>query len=327
LRIGFSGDSTKFFTSNPYYAFDKPIYTQGKKALTTQDTTNKWLPKTGTASNSNLIQGKDTTWIKAQGGGSTVYANSGVHKDGDTIKLSKSIFIPQDSTFQIFVNSIQTFQTNKDQTYISSPSGTNIVALDDITHRTLITGTPIELFSGTYDTICKFTTGTGTIKALIDNSGNIDIKGQYKIHGTPMILKDFYTDASTSGTGETDLYSYTVPANTLANNGDKIEFTIYIDVFSSGTPTTKLYFAGNAINLNTTESSTTYNFKITIIRTSSNHCRGMITGGTSVAYQPIPIDLGSLNWTTTNIIKITGQVPDSYMASFVGYIEFKPAAQ
>src|ERR1035437_1241158 len=41
------------------------------------------------------------------------------------------------------------------------------------------------------------------------------------------ILKDFYTDVSTSGTGETDLYSY--PTFQLVDDGDKLEFEYSIN--------------------------------------------------------------------------------------------------
>lgn len=60
-----------------------------KNAIATQihDSVVNKLGKTETAANSNLLQGKDSVYIKANWGGSNIYANSGLRKDGDTIKL------------------------------------------------------------------------------------------------------------------------------------------------------------------------------------------------------------------------------------------------
>jgi hypothetical protein len=44
-------------------------------------------------------------------------------------------------------------------------------------------------------------------------------------------LKDFYTDVNNGTTVETDLYTYTTPANTLSINGEKLTSNIHIDTF------------------------------------------------------------------------------------------------
>jgi hypothetical protein len=56
-------------------------------------------------------------------------------------------------------------------------------------------------------------------------SGEFDLVGSGGT-GTSSVtpLFDYYTDAATSGTAETDLYSSTIPAGQLAANGDKIFF-------------------------------------------------------------------------------------------------------
>lgn len=198
---------------------------------TEKNTWNNKLSASGTAANSNLIQGKDTSWIKAQGGGSTIYANSGLYKDGDTIK------------------------------------------------------------------------------------------SKYRI------LKEFYADAYTSGTGEEDLFSYTVPSNTLAINGDKIIFYFIAQTIDSS-PVLKLYFAGTSQDM-TLLSSTLESYVVTIIRISSTSCKIMCSGVSDVGSVSIHYQLNSKDWTTTNILKLTGQVSNAGypITTNMGYIEFKPAAQ
>lgn len=128
------------------------------------------------------------------------------------------------------------------------------------------------------------------------------------------VIADFYTDASNSGTAQTDLYSYTLPANTFANDGEKISFSYAIE-FSDATSTAnlKIVFAGNNVALNTftltaTASATVFGY---IIRTGSTTARTCITfamgsaNGTPSTYVS-NADMTGLDFTTTNIIKLTG---------------------
>jgi hypothetical protein len=46
-------------------------------------------------------------------------------------------------------------------------------------------------------------------------------------------LFDHYTDATTTGTSEQTLYTYTLPANTLANNGDKVSFEYTVSMINA----------------------------------------------------------------------------------------------
>lgn len=128
-------------------------------------------------------------------------------------------------------------------------------------------------------------------------------------------LDALFTTAGNSGTSETDLYSYTVPANTLSADGRTVNFEIdgeFND--NTATATVKLYFAGNvtlntgAVNIST--ALTAWRIKGYIIRTSSTtahvtyemHCPGLATT-VFLGYN----NLTSLDFTTTNIFKITAQ--------------------
>jgi len=135
-------------------------------------------------------------------------------------------------------------------------------------------------------------------------------------------LEDFYIDEVTSGTSETDLYSFTVPANTLASNGDKLiaEFVI---TSSSTSGNLTIYFAGTTSSFtgfaNTTEDIT---IKATIIRTSATEAKWIVNCNSTNIYG----EMTSKNWTTTNILKLTGTASSGVFTARMGYIEYKPAS-
>lgn len=93
-------------------------------------TWNNKLSASGTAANSNLIQGKDTTWIKAQGGGYvdssklvTKYSQytTGVNiASGQTYKINEISISPIDGLFKYSSNTYNVYPT-------AAPNGTLIV--------------------------------------------------------------------------------------------------------------------------------------------------------------------------------------------------------
>lgn len=124
-----------------------------------------------------------------------------------------------------------------------------------------------------------------------------------------------FTTSGNSGTGETDLYTYTIPANKLAADGRTVNFEIDGEVNdATATAQLKLYFAGNTtLNtgaVNITAGSTAWTLKGYIIRTSSStahvkwelDCLGLATPK-FLGYS----NLTSLDFTATNIIKVTAQ--------------------
>lgn len=123
------------------------------------------------------------------------------------------------------------------------------------------------------------------------------------------------TTAQNTGTSETDLYTKTIAANTLAADKQTINFEADGE-FNDNTATAqiKLYFAGNttlntgAVNIST--ANTAWKLKGYIIRTSST------TAHVTYEFEALGLatpkflgysNLTSLDFTTTNIIKITAQ--------------------
>ena len=153
-------------------------------------------------------------------------------------------------------------------------------------------------------------------------TGNFDqVKGG---SGTIISLADYYTDLASSGTGATDVGSFTVPANTLANNGDKIWFSF------SGNSTTSpnsgsvsVTFGGNVVHTSSTSIGTPANWTRQgfIIRVNSTTIRGSTIQG------PSNTEYAGYDFTTGIIFKITLQAATSGIVTIkLGSVYYQAAA-
>jgi hypothetical protein len=157
--------------------------------------------------------------------------------------------------------------------------------------------------------------GQGGIIINNPSANNIGIAVDVTSDLLPRTIDAVITTAQNTGTSETDLYSKTIAALTL--NTDKQTLNFEADgEFNDNTATAqlKLYFGGNvtlntgAVNIST--ANTAWRLTGYIIRTSSTtahvtyelQCPGLATP-LFVGYN----NLTSLDFTTTNILKITGQ--------------------
>lgn len=176
---------------------------------------------------------------------------------------------------------------------------------------------PAGSASATYAPL-KFTTGTLNTTA---EAGTKEYNGthyatkasglRYASEGT---IADFYTDVNNSGTGETDIYTYTTPASTLANDGEKVFFNYTLNLADiTATATIKCYFAGTAIaNTGALTVSATGAVIVTgwIVRTSSTTARASVNIASptaSTAVYTSQTDLTGLTLSGTNIVKVTAQ--------------------
>lgn len=134
---------------------------------------------------------------------------------------------------------------------------------------------------------------------------------RFALEGT---IADFYTDVNNSGTGETDIYSYTTPASTLAADGEKVFFSYSLNLTDiTATATIKCYFAGTEIaNTGALTVSATGAVIVSgwIVRTSSTTARASVNISSptaSTAVYTAQTDLTGLTLSGTNILKITAQ--------------------
>ncbi len=189
--------------------------------------------------------------------------------------------------------------------------------------------------NGTDETLVSFTTPTGSNSILFpDASGTLALLSDI----TPVnnILVDFYTTEGNSTTTATDAYSYTLPANTLANNGDKLigSFGGNINNITSMDMEIQYLFDGNIIfDTALVQGTTAFEIDFMIIRVSSTVFRYTFNYQSGyVQYNILATGSASaLDFTTTNIMKfiiqatgVTAATNDITME--LGTIEFKPAA-
>jgi hypothetical protein len=153
------------------------------------------------------------------------------------------------------------------------------------------------------------------------------------------VLVDFTSDVGNSTTTETDIYSYTVPANVLIATGDKLSAFFSMNIVGSGTATRtiKIYFAGTvcfnsgALSLGANGNWQAY---VELVRTSSSTARvsvGLQTAGATTTAYSSETDLTGSSFTGTNILKLTAQAgavgaATNDITGKHGYVELKPAA-
>lgn len=153
---------------------------------------------------------------------------------------------------------------------------------------------------------------TATIDLGDDSSGlKADIIAQYR-HKSIFV---HFADVGNVGTGEDDLYSDTIPAAQLANNGERLEAE-YAGIFvSSATATRQIrfYFGGTlifdtgALTLSLSAAWTAY---VSIVRVSASVVRCMIsltTEGAALAAYTAYTEVTGLTLANTQILKVTGE--------------------
>lgn len=154
----------------------------------------------------------------------------------------------------------------------------------------------------------------------------------------PIQLKDFFSDVNNTSTTETDLQTYTIASNRLKSVGEKIIST-YGGTFNDITATSqiKAYFAGtNIADTGALTMSVTGAWVVnaSIIRTGTTTARAIVnisTPGASTAFYTKYTALTGLDFTTTNIIKITGTAAGATGGSnditgVYGNVKWEPAA-
>jgi len=148
-----------------------------------------------------------------------------------------------------------------------------------------------------------------TEKALSD--------GLATITSTSRKLASFYTDAVTSGTSATVLYTYTLPANTLSANGDVIECDYTInDMATDGTIT--FGFGSYSTYQMLGVDPNTYHLKITLIRSSSSTIRFIYTLQENL-YWGVDTITG-IDFTVSNVIKLSATANDNTITAMTGMI-------
>jgi len=130
------------------------------------------------------------------------------------------------------------------------------------------------------------------------------------------------TTTATSGTTETDLYTFTTPANTLNADNEFLEYHVTGIVNPSavndgGNNTIRVYWAGTEIieAVSLSAVANPYILRVSVFRTSSSNAivnvditGGAFASGVGSQYQAASV---TTTFSNTNIIKVTGQASDA----------------
>lgn len=128
--------------------------------------------------------------------------------------------------------------------------------------------------------------------------------------GAPLVFIDT-TQSANSGTGETDLDSFTIAASHFNANKRAIRVTAWGSFAGNGnTKTLKLYLGSNVITLNpTTTAPNGVRFKVmaTIIRTGVDAQKILYEVVIDTAYEIVGMDTATEDDGAAIIVKLTGQ--------------------
>lgn len=173
----------------------------------------------------------------------------------------------------------------------------------------------------------SFLAGNGSGVASVDNSGNI---GFTTLNNSTLF--NYFADVQSVSTTETDLYTNAVAANTLATNGDKIkaEYTATLIMTGGATKDVRIYFGGTKIFdtglLTIGVSSVVYQFHVSIIRDGSSSVRCTVESTTPGNPDIQYTNVTGLTFSSTNILKITGQsgagAATGDVTANMGYVTF-----
>ena len=188
----------------------------------------------------------------------------------------------------------------------------------------------------------KFTSGTLNTTPEIGtreyNNNHYFTNNALNRMGDGGVIYDAYADVSNTGTGETDLDTYTTKANTLGANGDKLSFTYTVNLTDvTATAQVQTYFAGTVIaNTGSLTLSATGSLIVSgwVVRTGAATARASVSISSptaSTAIYTLETDLTGEDWTTTNILKLTGTAAGAGggtgdIVFKMGSVEFKPSA-
>ena len=160
-----------------------------------------------------------------------------------------------------------------------------------------------------------------------DNSTKIATTA-YVYTATTRQLAEFITNVQNSGSSTTNLYTFTIPANTLVNNGDKIVFYFAGSYASnSNNKLLSIEFGSGFGPVQSTGSGFDWQIHGYLIKESSTTYRISISKEDDVTGGVIN-GVGTVSsFTSSNIFKLRGDGDATGdITAYSGYLEFKPAA-
>lgn len=190
----------------------------------------------------------------------------------------------------------------------------------------------------------KFTSGTNLTTAEAGgeefNNSFYQTKASGLRYGVGGVIADFTADVNAGTTSETDLFTYTTPASTLAATGEKLIGRFIVNLTDVVTSYQfRAYFGGTAVtllavNIQSGLGACAAQIEVTVIRTGASTARISINetmDQTFVSGGVMEADITGLTFTNTNIIKVTvqgsgGSASSGDAVAKLGTIFWYPAA-
>lgn len=188
----------------------------------------------------------------------------------------------------------------------------------------------------------KFTTGTLNTTPEVGskeyNNAHYETNNAINRYALGGPIKDFIATVDNGTTVETDLFTYTTKASTLAADGEKLVFELS-GTFNDLTATAQLqfYYGGNNVGNTgalTVSATGGWSARVIVIRTGASTARSYVTvttPGASTALYTTQTDITGLTFTNTQILKCTGTAAGASggtgdISAKLGFIEWKGSA-
>lgn len=237
------------------------------------------------------------------------------------IRLNVSSVIVPSGSFSVGSNSddvigaLQVYGKETLYTADSSGSPANMLWRDPNTKELKLAAVPSGgVTSINSQTGPAVTISAGTAITTSTLSNDITIGFDKSNTDVPHILNKQFSPVGNTGTSETDLYTYTLPANKLNSNGQTMHFEMS-GLFNDATSTVAIqfYFAGTSFantGALTISSTGIWSARGYIVRTNTTTATAWVTitnqFTTDKSYTFLG-DLTGLDFTSTNVFKVTGQ--------------------
>lgn len=201
-------------------------------------------------------------------------------------------------------------------------------------HRNDLTAKGDLISASAGDTLAILSVGSNNQVLIADSTQTTGLKWSSRAYP----LFDHYADVGNVGGGEDDLYSDTIAASQLANNGEKLDAK-YGGIFVNSTSTKDLavYFGGTKIfdtGALTISATSAWELEVLVQRESSTvvRCSAKLnTSGASLGSYAQYTRITGLTLTNTQVLKLTGTsggagIADNDIVAKLGYIQWIPAA-
>lgn len=173
---------------------------------------------------------------------------------------------------------------------------------------------PTTVIAGTYSNATITVDSKGRVQDILSGGGD-------------KVLQDIYVDAQNTGSTETDLYTLTIPPNTLNFNGDKLKVHFSGQLNSAGANKQLRFNYGTSSFAFNTTSNGGFNVRGLMIRTSTTTVRVSLDGrlGTSETTYDATWTIPDLTIATNIVLAGTGASTGDVVAK-IGTVQFSPRA-